>query len=150
LTPRRQAGIALALLAAIWQGGCGSSALSTTALRSQASRICGRADTRENRIPTPTATAQATAFLKRGVAAIKPELAALRRLDAGGKAAAVYRHALAELDAELRGLQASVAGLERGADPVIAIKTLQRQLAPVELKADADWRALGIPACLNR
>ena len=139
-----------ALLAAIAVYGCGSSTLSTVALRSQAARICRRANARENRIPTPRATRQAGAFLARGVTAIAPELAALRRLDAGGTAAVVYRRALAQLDAELRGLQATVAGLKRGGDPVIAVKTLQRQLAPVELKADAAWRALGIPACLNR
>ncbi len=141
---------ALAAAAALALGGCGGSGLSPAALRSQASRICQRASARESRIATPADLGQARGFLERGAAALAPELTALRRLEAGGRAARPYHRALTQLERELRGLEASAGALRRGADPVIAVKTLQRQLAPVELAADAAWRSLGIAACLNR
>jgi hypothetical protein len=46
-------------------------------------------------------------------------------------------------------LQSSLKGLQAGNDPIVAVKTLQVQLAPLETKARAAWRALGVPGCAD-
>jgi hypothetical protein len=49
--------------------------------------------------------------------------------------------------AELTALRSTLKGLKAGNDPVVAIKTLQQQLAPAEMKASIAWSALELPAC---
>jgi hypothetical protein len=46
-------------------------------------------------------------------------------------------------------LQSSLKGLKAGNDPIVAVKTLQTQLAPLEKQAGAAWRALGVPECAD-
>ena len=58
-----------------------------------------------------------------------------------------YRNALNATEQELKALQSTLNGLKAGNDPIVAIKTLQTQLAPLEKQASAAWRALGVPAC---
>jgi hypothetical protein len=142
-------GVALALAAtvALALAGCGSSPLSTSALRTRATRVCQLANGRAGRIPAPTVPAQATAFLNRGIAVLRPELRALDTLRPGGQAAHVYATALDAVGRELTLIKATTASLGRGGDPVIAIKTLQRQLAPLEAQENQAWETLDIPAC---
>ena len=65
----------------------------------------------------------------------------------GGRSWAVhFRTARTATEQELKALQSSLKGLKAGNDPIVAIKTLQTQLAPLEKQASAAWRALGVPA----
>jgi hypothetical protein len=139
--------LAAALLAAALLAGCGSTALTDTQLRSRAGRICALATRRTNRIATPTTPSQEARFVSLGIAAMAPELTALRRLRAPGGMADDYRDAVAATSAELTALRSTLKGLKAGNDPVVAIKTLQQQLAPAEMKASIAWSALELPAC---
>jgi hypothetical protein len=138
---------AAALLAAGLLAGCGSSTLTSAQLRRQAGRICALAAARTNRIATPTMPTQEAAFLRRGITALSPELIALGRLRAPGDRADDYRDAVEATGAEVAALRSTLKGLKDGNDPVLAIKTLQQQLAPTEARADSAWSALGLPAC---
>lgn len=139
-------GAVLALAAA----GCGSSSLSDTQLRSSASRICTTADQRAGQIPTPSRPAAAAAYLNRGVAVLAPELTKLHGLHPSSDLAGDYRTAVDAAAAELAALRSAVKGLKAGDDPVVAIKTLQHQLAPLEARADNAWRSVDVDACVSR
>jgi hypothetical protein len=145
----RRAG-GLAVLAALALSGCGSSSLSSTQLRGDATRICTATTQLTDRIPTPTSPGGATSFLTRGETAIAAEVKALTRLHPPSNLAAVYATAVGASDAELRSLRTTVRQLGRGSDPATAIKSLQRRLAPLEARANAAWQNLGISACVNR
>lgn len=136
-----------ALVCALALAACGSSGLTDTQLRARATRVCTAASRRTARIPTPDEPAGGTAFISHGLAALAPELAALQRLRAPSDMADDYRRALDATSAELAALRSTLKGLKAGNDPVVAIKTLQQQLTPVEAKAGAAWTALELPAC---
>jgi hypothetical protein len=57
---------------------------------------------------------------------------------------------LGAVERELSILRTTSDGLDRGADPVSTIKTLQERLAPVESDEAAASRQLQIPACVSR
>jgi hypothetical protein len=139
--------LAAALLSAALLAGCGSTALTGSQLRSRADRICKLATQRTDRITTPTMPTQEASFVSRGIAAMTPEVTALRRLRAPGGMADDYRDAVEATGAELTALRSTRKGLKAGNDPVVAIKTLQQQLAPAEMKASIAWSALELPAC---
>ena len=138
---------AVALLTATLLAGCGSSALTASQLRSRAAQICTLATQRTDRITTPTMPTQEASFLRRGIAAMMPEVTALQRLRPPGDMAHDYRDAVTATRAELTALRSTLKGLKAGNDPVVAIKTLQQQLAPEEFKAGIAWNALELPAC---
>lgn len=139
--------IALALAAAGCGGGVGS--LSAHQLRTAATRACGMATQRLDRIPTPQVPSQGASFLRRGIAALGPELTALSALHPEGELGVQFRRARSATEQELAALQSSLKGLQAGNDPVVAIKTLQAQLAPLEKRASAAWQALKILACID-
>ena len=139
--------LAAALLAAALLAACGSTALTDAQLRSRAGRICALATRRTDRIATPTTPTQEAEFVSRGIAAMAPEVSALRRLRAPGGMADDYRDAVEATSSELTALRSTLKGLKAGNDPVVAIKTLQQQLAPAEMKASIAWSALDLPAC---
>jgi hypothetical protein len=139
----------LAVAIALGLGGCGGSSLSASQLRTGAGRICGLAQRRTARIPTPTAPSGESAYLRRGIAALGPELAGLRELNPPGGMAARYREAMDATAAEVRALRSTVKDLKAGNDPVIAIKTLQQKLAQPEGRAQRAWQALAISSCLR-
>jgi hypothetical protein len=139
--------LAAALVAASLLCACGSTALTDRQLRSRAGRICKVAAERTDRIATPTMPTQEASFLSRGIAALTPEMSALRRLRAPGDTADDYRDAVEATGAELAALRSTLKGLRAGNDPVVAIKTLQQELAPAETKASIAWSALDLPAC---
>ena len=63
------------------------------------------------------------------------------------------RTAVGALARELRALRGTIRALGRQQDPVIAFKTLQQHLGPLETQADDAWRALrchGLPGALRR
>jgi hypothetical protein len=131
--------------------GCGSTPPpSLVQLRAQATRICASAGHRLGLIATPHSEADAESFLRRAVAVLGPELTQLRKLGAPSEGADVYRTALDALSGELLALKGTIRALRRQQDPVIAFKTLQQHLGPLEAQADGAWRALQIPACLER
>lgn len=142
---------ALALLVGTGIAGCGgSSSLSVSQLRTRATRICTVAQRRTERISTPTLPGEGPRYLSRGIAVLTPELGDLRELSAPSGMAADFRTGVKALSAELRALRSSLNGLDTGNDPVVAIKTLQSQLAPLEARAGSAWVSLGIPACASR
>jgi hypothetical protein len=104
---------------------------------------------RLNSIPTPQVPAEGTTFLRRGIAALAPELAALSAMHPGGDLGVHFRKALSATEEELKVLQSSLNGLKAGNDPIVAIKTLQAQLAPLETQARTAWRALGVRDCAD-
>ncbi len=143
----RWTGLAIAL--ALVLCGCGSTALSGGQLRSRATSLCRQATTQTSRILTPASPAVAGPFFERGVTVLSPELAALRTLKPPSSAAAVYTTALNALAGKLTALREAVRDLAHGEDPVIATKTLEQELAPLESEENDAWRALGIPGCVN-
>jgi hypothetical protein len=130
--------------------GCGGSSASMSRLRAEAGRICAHALEQGTAIQPPALPAATAAFLRRGIATLRPELAGLRTLRAPTEQAGAYSEALESLTRELAVLTATVHDLDRGADPLPTIKTLQHRLAPLESGGDAAWRTLGIPECINR
>jgi hypothetical protein len=142
--------VILALAAALAVGGCGSSSLSDSALRSQAARVCATASAQAGEIPAPKSVAAGTVFLARGIAALSPELTQLRALRPPSDLAQEYDVSLSAFSAELTALRSTVGRLRSGADPVSAIRGLQRRLRPLESTEDGAWRTLEIPACVER
>jgi hypothetical protein len=132
-------------LAAAALAGCGSSALSPAQIRSRATNICTATARRTGRIATPTSPNDAATFLNRGITAIDREVVVLRAMHAGGTA----RTAVDGTAAELATLRFTLKGLQAENDPVVAIKTLQARLEPIEQRTNAAWRSLGIPACVT-
>lgn len=130
--------------------GCGGGNLSLTQLQQQATRVCGTAAAAVNRIPTPASPAGTSAFLEQGVGVLRPELRRLRGLKPPSNDAQVYDTAIAAFSHKLGLVTGTIRGLQRGTDPVIAVKALQRRLSPTESAEDSAWHALEIPACLNR
>jgi hypothetical protein len=145
---RRLAGCAL--IVALGLAGCGGSpTLSSVQLHTRATRTCNLARRRTNRIATPTLPTEGARFLSRGIAALAPELTVLTLLRPPSGMASDYKRALAASHGELQVLRSALKGLEAGNDPVVAIKTLQQQLTPLESRANSAWVSLGLPACAS-
>jgi hypothetical protein len=140
-----------ATLVALGLAGCGgSTSLSEKQLRSRATALCSAAARRAGRIPTPKAPdGDGIVFLKRGIGALKPELAALRTLRAPSELSAVYKASLEAFSKKIDALEKTVHKLHSGEDPVVAWRTLQEHLTRLEATEDGAWRALQVPACLN-
>jgi hypothetical protein len=138
--------VLIGLLAALALTGCGGSSVTASQLRARATRVCNAAGRRLNAIPTPGTPSQGEEFVSRGVSALSRELSGLRAI----RGPSSFRDGLAAKVAELALLRSTVKGLRAGNDPVVAIKTLQQQLEPVEARAAAAWQGLGIPACADR
>ncbi len=148
MTPRRA--WAPALAAALAAAGCGgSSSLSAHQLRTGATRACAAATQRLDAIPNPKLPSDGAAFLRRGVAGLRPELTALAALHPDGTLGEQFSRARTTTEQELAALESSLKGLKTGNDAVVAIKTLQAQLVPLERRATAAWLALKIPACVD-
>lgn len=130
--------------------GCGSSQLSASDLRTEATRVCVTASQATSRIPNPKSPTDANAFLEQGIAVLRPELAGLKALSPPSDLAQVYGISLHAFSRKLGALDATVRGLDSGADPVTAVQSLQKRLTPLESEEDGAWTALQIPACLNR
>jgi outer membrane murein-binding lipoprotein Lpp len=146
---RRLAAGAVVVLGTLF-AGCGSSPLTTSELHNDATRVCRLANRQIDQIATPTSPAGTLAFLRRGIAALTPELAGLRSLHPSSDVADVYTAAVKSLGQQLAYLTDAMRDLKNGEDPVIALKTLQQELAPVVTQANGGWDALQIPACLSR
>jgi len=146
--PHRPGAVA-ALVTAVLAAGCGTSSLSAQQLHTGAQRACLAATRTLNRIPTPQLPSGGAAFLRRGISVLKPELAVLDRLHPGGGLAGSYALARNATRQELAALESTLKGLKAGNDPVVAIKTLQQQLIPLEQRATASWAAVGVPACAD-
>jgi len=143
--------LAIAAVAAVAAGGCGGAPPpSLLALRTQATRICLGASRQIGRIATPRSEAGGEAFLRRGIVVLAPERRQLRSLAAPSEAADVYRAGVAALSGELGALREATHALAEQQDPVIAFRTLQQRLTPLESQANDAWQALQIPACTSR
>lgn len=146
----RRAGAVLAPLLAVLVAGCGSAELSDVQLRNRATKLCSTANRQADRIVTPATPAVAIAYLDRGIAVFRPELARLRTLRPPSDLATVYRTSVGAFSQELSELELTVRKLHGGADPVSAMRTLERHLAPLEASEDRAWTSLHVPACLDR
>jgi hypothetical protein len=98
----------------------------------------------------PSSPAGTVVFVRQGVAALRPELAGLRALRPPQSLASTYANSLGELGQLVQDMKATAVGLSRGNDPVVAIKTLAQQLAPLEAQQNEGWQSLGVPACVIR
>jgi hypothetical protein len=143
---RASAAAALAC-SALLLSGCGSSSLSNTQLRRKASQICVTAQRSSESIAAPTDPANGEDFLRRGIAALAPPVAALHRLKPSSDLQDAYAAALRATDHELALLRSARRGLTAGNDPVVAIKTLQDELGPAEDAAGRAWHEVDVPAC---
>jgi hypothetical protein len=137
-------------LSALAIGSCGSSSLSAPALRRGATRACRIGSRLTGRIALPSSPNHGTAFLRRGIAALEPELARLRLLNPPSSAAAPYHTALGAFVEKLAELRSTLRALGRGADPISAFRGLQSRLGPIETREDAAWRSLNVTACLDQ
>jgi hypothetical protein len=140
---------AAAACGALLLSGCGSSSLSDTQLRHKASRICATAQRSSQAIAAPTDPSQGEPFLRHGIAALTPPVAALHKLKASSDLQAAYATALQATDHELALLRSALRGLQTGNDPVVAIKTLEDELGPAEDAAARAWRGVEVPACTS-
>jgi hypothetical protein len=147
---RRAAATLFLVAVAALIAGCGSSALSSSDLARRATAVCQLAGSQTALIPTPAGPEGSATFLKRGIAVLKPELEQLRSLRPPDDLADVYNVSISSFAKKLSYLNETVHDLAGGADPVIAMRTLQQNLAPVEKQEDGAWQALQIPACVNR
>lgn len=138
-----RAGVGALTAAAL--AGCGSSALSSAQIRSRATNICTATARRTGKIATPTSPDDAATFLNRGITAIDREVVALSAMHPTGTA----KTAVDGTAAELAALRFTLKGLQAENDPVVAIKTLQARLGPIEQRTNAAWRSLDIPACVT-
>jgi hypothetical protein len=143
----RRFSTALLAGAAVLLAGCGSSTLSSGQLRRKAGHICLTAQQRSESIRAPGDPQRAVRFLRRGVAALAPQVVALHRLKPPDDLADDYAAALRATDRELAVLRSALKGLQAGNDPVVAIGTLQHDLDPAEDAAATAWHAVGVPAC---
>jgi hypothetical protein len=132
---------------ALLLSGCGSSTLSNTQLRRKAASICTTAQRSTASITAPSDPAAGERFLRRGIAALAPPVAALQKLKPGSDLASDYTTALRASEHELALLRSSIKGLAAGDDPVVTIKALQDELGPAEDAAGQAWRDVDVPAC---
>ncbi len=146
----RRAGAVLAPLLAVLVAGCGSAELSDVQLRNRATRLCSIANRQADRIVTPATPSAAIAYLDRGIAVFRPELARLRKIRPPSDLATVYRTSVGAFSQQLSELELTVRKLHGGADPVSAMRTLERHLAPLEATEDRAWTSLDVPACVDR
>jgi cytochrome c556 len=146
--PRRAWAPALALVLTL--AGCGgATSMSAHQLRADATRACAVATQRLDAVSTPKLPSDAAAFLRGGIAALQPELEGLAALHPDGELGKQLERARSATQQELAALQSSLKGLRTGNDPIVAIKTLQAQLLPLEKRATAAWLSLNIPACVD-
>ncbi len=143
---RRVLLVALTLTAV---AGCGSSTLSDHDLRTDATAVCRRATERLSRLTQPSSPTAALPFLRRGVAVLGPELAALRRLAPSADLAAEYHSTVASLGGAVQRVRGTIAVLASGGDPVASFEALEHTLGPIVASENRGWRALGIPACVS-
>ncbi len=137
--------IALSVLAVLNVAGCGGG-LTAAQVRTRATQACDRAADQSAAIRLPKVPSDGRRFLAQGIAVLSPEIRTLRSLGDHGS----IEIAVSSMQAELAALRSSLKGLRDGNDPVVAIKTLQQQLAGSELRANTAWRALRVPACVSR
>jgi hypothetical protein len=147
LRAARGAGSALLASGALALAGCGSSTLSSGQLHHRAAKICASAQQRSESVPAPSEPGDASRFLRRGIAALAPQVTALHRLKPPSELAGDYDAALRASDRELSLLRSTLHALHAGEDPVTAIKGLQRELDRTEDAAAGAWRAVGVAAC---
>jgi len=140
----------IAPLLAVLIAGCGSTELSDVQLRKRATEVCSTANRQADRIATAPTPAAGIAFLDRGIAVFKPELARLRTLKPPSDLASDYRTSVGAFSQELSDLELTVHKLRAGEDPVAAIRLLERWLEPLEATENQTWSALQVPACVDR
>ncbi|HUO73096.1 MAG TPA: hypothetical protein VMU39_20175 [Solirubrobacteraceae bacterium] len=151
MSRRGSGALAAALTAAtLMVSGCGSQALSDGQLATQATRLCQLATLQTDRIPTPTDPSDSALYLQRGIAVMDGELAQLRKLHAPDDVADVYTVSINSFAKKLSYMRDTVHDLAKGEDPVLAVRTLQQDLEPVEAQENGAWRTLQINACLSR
>lgn len=141
--------VAVSLLA-LGLAACGSDSLSASQLRDTTAKVCAAADRSTDQIPTPTTPKEGLDYLRRGVAALIPELNQLRALHPPSDLAGQYDTAVDAIAREIRALQNGMKGLKAGGDPVVEIKTLQHHLAPLESKANRAWASADVRGCTSR
>jgi hypothetical protein len=143
-------GTLLALLGTALTAGCGGSSLSDRQLHAHATQLCSLAGSQTARIPAPNSPGDSSAYLKRGIAVLQPELVGLRRLHPPSDVADVYANTVNTFSQKLSYLESTVQRLDGGAEPIAAMRALQRKIGPLESQENGGWDALELPACMSR
>jgi hypothetical protein len=143
---RSRAVIAVAI--ALGLVGCGASSLSASQLRTGATRICRLSERRTAQIPTPTLASAASRYLRGGILVLTPELTRLRALHPPADVAGPYLAALQATGAEVGALRFARKRLDSGEDPLVAVKSLEQLLRPLEARADRAWSSVGAAPCI--
>ena len=139
------------ILGVLLIAGCGGNdKLSLSQLQGQATRVCTLYGKRLGQISAPAGASGGAAFLRRGVVWLRPELKQLRTLHPPDDVADVYSTAVTSFSQKLGAVTTTLQNLGRGADPISSMRTLEQRLAPIENAEDGAWKALSIPACVNR
>ncbi len=129
--------------------GCGSSELSDVQLRSHANAICAATNRKASAISSPSSPDGVPAFLAKGTAVFSVELRRLRALHPPKDLKDVYDASITAFAKKLDELELTARRIRAGQDPVVAMKTLQEHLAPLESDEDHAWSALQVSACVN-
>lgn len=141
--------LALVALVAALLAGCGDASLSASQLRTQAAAICTRAAVATDRIALPSAPDQGDAFLRDGLAQLRPAAARLGKLKAPAELRRRYDRAVQLAGQEIRLIARHEREIARGEDAVGTFRALQAALDPLTTEENAYWRGLEIPACVR-
>ena len=138
-----------AALAAVVLAGCGGSdhRLSAQAYRAQATRICNDSRRQTAALGKPQTTRQFKAFLERGIAVTRRNVARLQRLRPPKDLQAAHDGIVAGERQGLAQLQRLSAQLHGDGRDVVVLKRAQPALSRLSAAADARYRAAGLPAC---
>jgi hypothetical protein len=134
---------------AVVLAGCGSSEPSDVQLRNHANAICAAANRKASAISSPSSPDGVPAFLANGATVFSAELERLRALRPPSDIKDVYEASITALAKKVDELELTARRIHSGQDPVVAMKTLQEHLAPLESDEDHAWSALQVSACVN-
>jgi len=141
--------LALVALPAALLAGCGDASLSASQLRAQAGAICARTAAATDRIALPITPDRGDAFLRDGLAQLRPAAAKLGKLKPPAELHRRYDRAVQLAGQEIALIARHERAIARGEDAVGTFRALQAALDPLTSEENAYWRGLGIPACVR-
>jgi len=130
---------------------CESAVAATTpsTYRSQASAICTKTDKALNKIPAPKSAAQIGKYFDAVLVAIEAQYASLGKLSVPSSLAASVSKALTAEKTQITGIRVLADQIRKGADPLKAMKTLDKTMTTAGNAEDAAWKKLKISACYS-
>jgi hypothetical protein len=130
--------------------GCGAHRLTAQQLHERASAICARTAAATDRVAVPSAPSQGERFLAQGLARLRPAVAQLRELKAPQDVRERYDRAVRLADREIALIAGHERAIAKGDDAIDVFRRLDVALEPLLRRENAEWRGLGVPACVRR